>query len=197
MKSLGLFALMFVLLASISADAQRAPGQGRNSKPLTPAARSALVEALAGPDGEYAAHAAYSAVIKKFGNVQPYVNIREAESRHIQALERQLKKYGVPVPKNRYAGKVKAPKDLLTAAKEEVKAETKNVMLYDRLFSKVKAYPDLTRVFTNLRRASQQNHLPAFKAAVENGGRLDGSKGNHGRGQKRGQGRGRRGQRRP
>ncbi|MCI0536589.1 MAG: hypothetical protein L0Z50_15320, partial [Verrucomicrobiales bacterium] len=68
------------------------------------------------------------------------------------------------------------------------KAEERNVALYDRLLSKVKAYPDLTLVFTNLRRASQENHLPAFKAAVENGGRLDNFKGGGGPGQGRGRG---------
>jgi hypothetical protein len=52
----------------------------------------------------------------------------------------------------------------------------------------VKDYPDLARVFTNLRRASQENHLPAFKAAVENGGRLDNYKGGSGPGQGRGRG---------
>ncbi|MCI0539790.1 MAG: hypothetical protein L0Z50_31670, partial [Verrucomicrobiales bacterium] len=66
------------------------------------------------------------------------------------------------------------------------KAEERNVALYDRLLSKVKAYPDLTLVFTNLRRASQENHLTAFKAAVENGGRLDNYKGVSGPGRGRG-----------
>lgn len=176
MKSLTTFAAAFALLAAITATAQPY-GRGRAAKALTPEAKQAVVEALAGPEGEYAAHAAYSAVIEKFGDVQPYLNIREAEARHIAALERQLEKYGVPLPTNQYAGKANAPDSLLAAAKDEVKAEERNVALYDRLFSKVGAYPDLTRVFTNLRRASQDNHLPEFKAAAENGGRLDNYKG--------------------
>ncbi len=187
MKSLTTFAAAFALLAAITATAQPY-GRGRAAKALTPEARQALVESLAGPDGEYAAHAAYSAVIAKFGELQPYANIREAEARHIAALERQLEKYGVPLPANEYAGKVKAPDSPLAAAKDEVKAEERNVALYDRLFIKVKAYPDLTRVFTNLRRASQENHLPAFKSAVENGGRIDNYKGGSGPGQGRGRG---------
>ena len=42
--------------------------------------------ALMDPEGEYAAYAMYSAVIDEFGSVEPYVSIREAEGRHIEAL---------------------------------------------------------------------------------------------------------------
>ena len=38
------------------------------------------------PEGEYAAYAMYSAVIVEFGSVEPYVSIREAEGRHIEAI---------------------------------------------------------------------------------------------------------------
>ncbi len=44
--------------------------------------------------------------------------------------------------------------------------------LYDRLLAKVADYPNLVRVFENLRAASQDRHLPIFKAAAENGGSL-------------------------
>jgi hypothetical protein len=159
-------AIMAATLLSLTAQAQR-DRPGRGTGPLAPEAREALVEALAGPEGEYAAHALYSAIIAKFGTVQPYVRIREAESRHIAALERQLKRYGVPLPTNAFAGVVKAPASLLVAAEEGVLAEEKNVALYDRLLDRAKAHPDVTRVLGNLQRASRDKHLPAFKAAAE------------------------------
>ena len=140
--------------------------------PVTPESQAALTEALTGLDGEYAAFAAYDAVIQKFGRIEPYVSIRAAEAQHIAALSRQLQLRGLAVPTNPFLGKVKAPASLLESARQEVKAEDANVALYDRLLKTVNGDAYATRVFTNLRRASLGLHLEAFKAAAANAGRL-------------------------
>ena len=127
MKRLATALLTFAVVAMAWTPTLSNAQPGRRGKALTPEAREALTEALAGPDGEWAAHALYSAIITKFGEVQPYVNIRQAESRHIAALERQLTKYGVTLPTNAFAGKVKAPESLLVAAQDGVKAEERNI----------------------------------------------------------------------
>ncbi len=171
MKSFTTFAVAFALLAAISATAQP-NGRGRAAKALPPEAKQAVIEALAGPDGEYAAHALYSTILKERGNIQPYAAIREAEARHIKALKRQLEKYGISIPEDKFAGKAVAPANLLEAAQQGVESEKKNVAMYDRYLAAVKDYPDLTRVFTNLRRASRDAHLPAFKAAVDSAGKI-------------------------
>ena len=171
MKSLTTLATAFALLLTLSAMAQQAGG-GRVSGGLTAEAKQALVETLAGPESEFATHALYSAILKKFGDVQPYANIREAETRHIQALKRQFGKYGIAIPEDKFAGKVTPPETLLQAAKDGIVAE-KNVALYDGYLSVVKNYPDLTMVFTNLRSASLQAHLPAFQAAAAFQGQLN------------------------
>jgi hypothetical protein len=132
-----------------------------------PTVQDVLLTALAGPDGEYAAFAEYSAIIEKHGAVAPYVNIRGAETRHINALQRQCEKYGVTVPENTYLGKITAPANLIEAAKQGVVAEERNVAMYDALLAKMKDHPDLTRVFSNLQRCSREMHLPAFQAAAE------------------------------
>lgn len=163
-------AIAILTLTVLSAPAQQA---GRPTTHLPPAVKQALVETLAGADGEFAAHALYSAVLKKFGDAQPYLNIREAETRHIQALKRQMEKYGMAIPEDKFAGKVTPPESLLLAAKEGVEAEIKNIALYDRYLTLVEAYPDITRVFTNLQRASRDAHLPAFEAAAASSGQLD------------------------
>ena len=61
MKSLTTLATAFALLLTLSATAQQA-GRGRASGGLTAEAKQALVETLAGPDGEFAAHALYTAL---------------------------------------------------------------------------------------------------------------------------------------
>jgi hypothetical protein len=154
------------------------PGAGAGyaqaqTQPLSEEAKNALLEALTGPEGEYAAYAMYTAVIEKYGEVEPYVSIRKAEAKHIAALKRQLDRYGVDYPaENPYLGQVSAPESLEAAAKAWAEGEVANVALYDRLMEAVAGYPDLTQVFGHLRAASQERHLPAFTLAAENGGTL-------------------------
>ncbi|GEM83993.1 ferritin-like domain-containing protein [Meiothermus hypogaeus] len=140
---------------------------------LSEQAREALLEALTGPVGEYAAYATYDAVIQKYGAIEPYVSIRASEAQHIQALQRQLEKYGVPYPAaNPYLGKIALPSNLATIAEQEAQTEVDNVAMYDKLLVAVQNYPDLTRVFENLKRASLVAHLNFFKAAAQQGGSL-------------------------
>lgn len=139
---------------------------------VEPGSDAALAwDALMGPEGEYAAAASYAAVIDSFGEVEPYVTIKAAEERHIDALIRQLDRYGVDVPDNPYLGNLEAPSDLQSAASAWAVGEVANVELYDVLLEQTDD-PNLTRVFTNLRRASLESHLPTFEAAAEAGGTL-------------------------
>lgn len=128
-------------------------------------------EALTSPDGEYAAAASYQAVLDKFGQVEPYATILNAELKHINALTRQLERAGVTVPANPYLGNLEAPADLVAAAKAWAGGEILNVEMYDKLLTQT-SESNLTRVLTNLRRSSQESHLPMFELAAENGGTL-------------------------
>jgi hypothetical protein len=134
---------------------------------------AALLEALTGPEGEYAAYAAYAAVLETYGEVEPYATIADAELRHIEALQRLLDRYGIEYPSvNPYLGTIEAPEDLATAAQAWAEGEIANIALYDELLLEVEGYSDITRVFLNLQFASQDAHLPAFELAAENGGTL-------------------------
>ena len=152
--------------ASVTAGVPSLP-----APPADPVAAAAW-EALMSSDGEDAASASYQAVIAAYGTVEPYVSIQAAEERHIDALTRQLQRLGVTVPPNPYVGKIPAPTDLKTAATNWATGEVANVAMYDRLAAAAKGDAALTRVFGNLRRASQEMHLPAFTAAAESGGTL-------------------------
>jgi len=130
-----------------------------------------VLAALMGPECEYAAAASYEAVLNKYGSVEPYATIYQAELRHINALVRQLERLGEPVPANPYTGKIMAPKDLTTAAEAWALGEILNVELYDDLIPKTDN-ANLLRVLGNLRSASLEMHLPAFELAAKNGGTL-------------------------
>lgn len=133
--------------------------------PLTDAEINALHEAL---DDEYRAWATYDQVIADFGDVLPFRNIREAETRHIQALSALFDRYGVPIPENPWPGKVERYPDLQTACEAGVAAEIANAGLYDRIMSSTRR-PDILAVLRNLRDASQQRHLPAFQRGAQGG----------------------------
>jgi len=160
--------------APLHAQPQRAGQKLRNQPALaSPAVEQALLLALAGPDGEYAAYAEYAAILAKHGAVQPYASIILAEERHIAALTRQFEIRGLVVPENPYLGKIEIPATLKEAAQAGVDAEKRNVALYDQLLNQVKGQAELVRVFTHLQAASRECHLPAFIAAAANDGQLD------------------------
>jgi len=161
--------------STVSAEAQttESPEPEVSATLETPLTDVELVlMALMGPEGEYAAGASYEAVLDAFGDVEPYASIYQAETKHADALIRQLERLGEEVPENPYTGTIAAPADLQTAAEAWAEGEVANVELYDFLISQTDD-PQLIKVFENLRSASLDMHLPAFEAAAENGGTLD------------------------
>ncbi len=169
-----------VLIASallVCAAALSTSAQGRrfaqSNIPLSKTAKEALIQALAGPDGEYAARAEYEAILSKFGaDTLPYARLIQAEENHIAALKRQCERFGVEIPDDIYWKKVQPPATLADAAKAGILAEEANDKMYQELLEAVKESPSLVRVFTQLRTASLERHLPALKAAAANEGSL-------------------------
>lgn len=167
MKRIGmtLFLLAGLLTASATGFAQTLDEQ----------TQQALIAALT---DEYIAKATYQKVIDTFGDVRPFSNIIQAEQTHIDLLLPLFEKYGVPVPEeNQYA---EAPEfeTLQDALKAGVDAEIANAKLYDDFLANIKE-TDILAVFTRLRDASQQNHLPAFERALDGGNNAQGQQRNN------------------
>jgi len=57
--------------------------------------QQALADAL---DDEYKSHETYAEVIRDFGEVRPFINIVDAEARHIAALQALVDRYGATPP---------------------------------------------------------------------------------------------------
>lgn len=136
--------------------------------PLPAAVVEALNLALA---DERHALATYQAVLERFGEVRPFVNIAQAEQRHINALLRIYARYGVPVPPDDpQADPATRSLDLAELCQIGVAAEIENVRLYDeQLLPSVQAHPDISSVLRALRDASANNHLPAFERCASRG----------------------------
>ncbi len=152
---------------------------------MTGILEKALIEAL---DDEYKACATYQKVISKFGEIRPFINIIEAEKRHVQALLPLFRKYGFSIPEDSWDSRVETPNGVLEACQAGVEDEIENAEMYDRLLAATKDYDDVQQVFKNLQRASQESHLPAFQHSIERGGAAGGNgkgrknKDRHGRG---------------
>lgn len=122
-----------------------------------------LFEAL---QDEYKARATYQAVIRRFGDVRPFINIVEAEGRHIQALLPLFDKYSIAVPEDNWPSRVICPESLTEACRTGVAAEVDNAEMYHRLIAAADDYPDVQAVLRQLQRASAENHLPAFERCL-------------------------------
>jgi hypothetical protein len=133
---------------------------------LDPEEEEALFMAL---DDEYKALATYLSVMDQFGQVAPFVSIARAEEQHIAALERLFDRYALQVPENEWTGNTPLFDSVGDACAAGVQAEVDNAALYDLLFSMVDN-PDIVRVSTSLRNASEVNHLPAFASCADGDG---------------------------
>lgn len=113
---------------------------------------------------EYLAQARYDRIIQKFGNVRTFMRIKEAELRHITALQTLFQRYGIPLPQDQSQSYVTTPDSINDAYGAGVQGEINNIAMYDTFL----AYPlpeDVGFVFTQLRNASQ-NHLAAFERGL-------------------------------
>jgi len=111
---------------------------------------------------EYLALAIYEQVNKDFNNPRPFINIQQAEARHSDRLKQLFENYKIPIPENPWLGNAPKYKSVEEACKAGVDAEIVNKQLYDKLF-KSTAREDILIVYRALQRASEENHLPAFK----------------------------------
>lgn len=73
--------------------------------------------------------ATYAAVIPKFGEVRPFINIIDSERRHSAAIERQMVSLGFAIPSNHWEGKGVAPATLAEACSMAIGAEIENIAL--------------------------------------------------------------------
>ena len=116
-----------------------------------------LDEAIA---SEIMAHYTYSYAAGDFG--RPFSRIREAEERHVEAVQHLFAKRGLTPPALLEPEGVPTFETRLLACQAGVNVERAVVELYDRLIPL--SPDDVARVFLQLQKVSEENHLEAFKA---------------------------------
>ncbi len=138
---------------------------------------------------EYKSRDTYRKIIAKFGPVRPFINIVEAEQRHIELLRPLYEKYAIPLPAEPDPNLLSIPETLESACQMGVTGELENVAMYDRLVAATDL-PDVVAVLKQLQAASRDHHLPAFQRCAGQGSGPQGGRG-FGRGNGGGSGRGR------
>jgi len=122
----------------------------------------AMVEAL---QDEYKARATYRKVIETFGPVRPFINIVEAEDRHVHALLELFQRFQVEPPLDGWPERVLIPASEQQACQDAFDGEQENLEMYDRLLKQVR-HPAVCEVLKNLQSASRDNHMPAFQRCL-------------------------------
>lgn len=147
---------LVVALAACDTTSTIAP---TNSAPRTAELQAALGLALL---DERHAQAIYEHVLADHGTVMPFANIVRAEGQHATAIEGLYRNRGLTVPTVTVpTADVPRFATLSAACAASADAEIANIARYDQLLQL--ALPnDVRTVFTNNRRASVDNHLPAF-----------------------------------
>ena len=110
---------------------------------------------------ELKAEATYQYVIETFGEVRPFTNIINAEVKHSQSVYKLYEQFGLVAPE--FQG-IDDPSfaTIQEACQAGVTAEIENIELYDTIIEQTNE-PSVINPFENLRRASKENHLPAFQ----------------------------------
>jgi len=111
---------------------------------------------------EFRAEAIYQGVLNDFGPVLPFAAILTAEQRHSTSIGLLFTRRGLAVPASLVTvSTVPHFPTVRAACAAGVVAERENIALYDR-FLAGDLPDDVRQVFSNNRRASLDNHLPAF-----------------------------------
>ncbi|NTU88799.1 MAG: DUF2202 domain-containing protein [Actinobacteria bacterium] len=110
---------------------------------------------------EYLAQGEYQAIVRTYGNVNPFSNIIESEQTHIDLLIGLFKTYGYTLPANTAADHIAVPSTLAACYTVGVNAEIDNIAMYERFLDE-DLPEDIRDIFIRLRDGSE-NHLVAFE----------------------------------
>lgn len=143
-------------------------------------------------EDEYKARAEYELIIEKIGGGRPFTNIVRSEETHISMLKPLFEAHDIALPEDNASEHLVMPESIDAALEIGVQAEINNIAMYEQFLSQ-DLPEDIESAFQRLKAASE-NHLEAFKRALEGGGnagtgrnngRNRGSDGDGGRGRGR------------
>jgi len=113
---------------------------------------------------EYKAHYLYASVLEDYAGAMPFEAIAESELRHVEALQMLFTRRQIAPPPSVWTTESFDPLAPIQAAcAAGVAAEIADAAFYDKYLPRTDLPQDVRNVFTNLKAASLDNHLPAFE----------------------------------
>jgi len=117
---------------------------------------------------EFEAYETYKRIIEKFGNITPFINIKETEAVHYTILTQLMQKYNIEVPTNNFqTAIIDIPNTIIECCELSVAKEISNIAMYNNLLGFARDN-DIIDILFQLQAASYNNHLPAFRNYVLN-----------------------------
>jgi len=114
------------------------------------------------------AYETFTRIIEKFGNINPFVNIKETEAVHYTILTQLMQKYSIEVPINNFqTTNIDIPNTIIECCELGVAKELNNITMYNNFLSFAND-SDIIDILFQLQAASYNNHLPAFRNCVLN-----------------------------
>jgi hypothetical protein len=115
---------------------------------------------------EHKAESLYRSVLATFGpETLPFTFIAGSEARHVEALTALFTRRALVPPASAWSPASFAPfASVALACQAGVAAEREDADFYVPYLERTDLPQDVRNVFTNLQRASLENHLPAFEA---------------------------------
>jgi len=120
-------------------------------------------------EDEYLARGEYVAIMKKFGVMKPYDNIKAAEEQHLGWLTAEYKTRGLAFPEDGSSPYIVLPSSLKEAAQAGVDAEISNIAMYKSFLSRpemAKAENASVKELFNRLMSASENHLKAFRTQL-------------------------------
>lgn len=140
-------------------------GGGGTLVPLSDFEEQALLTAI---DEEYYAKAVYQKVTDTFGPISPFTWVIRDEQMHVNWAANLLRKYGIPIPQDRWTGNITLEfTSKQQACQVGADAEIYNASVYDEMLPQI-THSDLISSFGRLRDVSRYRHLPAFEQCAAN-----------------------------
>jgi len=117
---------------------------------------------------EFEAYETYTRIIEKFGNIAPFINIKETEAVHYTILLQLMQKYNIEVPINKFqTAIIDIPNTIIECYELGVAKELSNITMYNNLLGFANDN-DIIDILFQLQAASYNNHLPTFRNYVLN-----------------------------
>ncbi len=162
---IAIISFIFLNFSQIDVKAE-APPEDYGAKGALQDSSISLQEALTyAIQDEYLAQARYDAIMKEFGEIRPFSQIKIAEQRHITALLPLFTRYNISVPEDNASQYTTTPKTLKEAFEAGVQGEIDNIAMYQKLADLPDLPQDVRTVMVRLGDASK-NHLAAFKKGL-------------------------------